>query len=382
MGFEVFRSLYYKLVASFKNIEPDFHRWKSMIFDGTTGSMPDTRENIEKFGKPTCGTGEAAYPCLRMVTLIAASVRLILDVAYAPYCGKGTGERSLMMKIIDRLKGADFLFLLDRGLYAFNLLKKITEKGFDFIVKVPATVKNIKIIKKLPDGSFLAEITKKVRDVDAPKNKRGKHPWKTITMTVRIIRFEIPGFRPTWIMTSILDPKVTAKEIILHYHKRWDIEIAYDEIKTHQCATLTGHPHTTFRSKKPELVQQELYAILIMYNLVRNIIAKAAYEHNKDPRFISFLDSLHHMINATPMMTAAPENSQEKFAYLLTLIADSEIDRPRRNRINPRVIKVKSSKFKRKNKKHKGKYRNIKNEIRIISDDKIIQNKVKYYQIK
>ena len=59
------------------------------------------------------------------------------------------------------------------------------------------------------------------------------------------------------------------KELVLHYPKRGDIEIAFDEIKTHQCATLRGQAPTLLRSKTSRLVEQELYATVIVYNLVR-----------------------------------------------------------------------------------------------------------------
>jgi IS4 transposase len=61
-----------------------------------------------------------------------------------------------------------------------------------------------------------------------------------LEVVVRIVEYQIPGFRPARLLTTLLDPQISAKELLLHYHKRWDIEIAFDEIKTHQCATLWG----------------------------------------------------------------------------------------------------------------------------------------------
>ena len=118
-------------------------------------------------------------------------------------------------------------------------------------------------------------------------------------LDVRVIRFQIPGFRPVTLVTNILDLGIPAREIALHYHQRWDIEIAYDEIKTHQCATSRGQSPATFRSKRPDLVKQELYALLIMYNAVRLLIYQAATKQGKDPRFISFLDALQHIQDTT-----------------------------------------------------------------------------------
>jgi hypothetical protein len=368
LGVAVFRVLFVKLTCLFQKLEPDFHDWISVAFDGSTGTMPDTEVNVAEFHKPRSGRGTAAFPQLRMMTLMALSVRLLLDISYAPYCGKGTGERALVREILTKLDRTGLLFLLDAGLYAFDILSDIDQRQHKFIVKAPRSTK-FKPIQSFADGSFLARVTYKIPDPDAPKTKSGRQRWKKVYLDVRVIRFQIPGFRPVTLVTNILDPKITAREIALHYHQRWDIEVAYDEIKTHQCATLRGQSPTTFRSKRPDLVKQELYALLIMYNTVRLLIYQAAVEQGKDPRFISFLDALHHIIDAAPMMTAdASEHTADRFRYLLLVIADCDIDRPRRQRINPRVVKIKMSKFKRKNKRHKSENRDIEKELKILPD--------------
>jgi hypothetical protein len=365
LGIEVLRVLFHKLTAAFWPIAPDFHGLVSVAFDGTTGTMPDTAGNEETFHKPSSRSGKAAFPQMRLMTLMALSVRLILDVASAPYSGKGTGERSLVRQILTRGVRKGLLFLLDAGLYAFDILWNIDQAGQKFIVKAPRSLK-LKPIQFLPDGSFLAQLTRKVEDHHAPPTKSGRKRWKKVTLIVRVIRIEIPGFRPITLITNILNETITARELALHYHKRWDIEIAYYDIKTHQCATLRGQSPTTFRSKRPDLVEQELYAMLIMYNLIRLLIRQAAEEQGKDPCSISFLDALQHLIDAAPLMTADELYQESTFEYLLAVIADCEIDRPRRPRVNPRVVKVKMSKFKRKREKHKSETRDLAKELKII----------------
>ncbi len=376
IGVEVFRLLFAKLTASFKEIEPDFHGYVSVAFDGTTGTMPDSEANQKEFNKPNSGRGQAAFPQLRLVSLLAVSVRLVLDVAYGAYVGKGNGERTLMGQILERLSRESLLFLLDAGLYALEMVWRIDDRKQAFLVTVPKTVK-LKRLKSFSDGSYLARLTGKIIDLDNPKTKacpersrrNGRNRWKEVNMIVRIIDYTIPGFRPKRLMTNILDLDISARDLVLHYHKRWDIEIAYDEIKTHQCATLRGQSPTIFRSKRPDLVVQELYAMLIMYNLVRRLIVQAAAAHDKDPRFISFLDALQHIIDAAPLMTTrSGQRRPAQFEYLLALIADSDIDRPRRQRVNPRVVKVKMSKFKRKRKGDKSAQRNLAEELEILNE--------------
>jgi hypothetical protein len=303
---------------------------------------------------------------VRLVCLLALSVRLVLEVAYGAYVGKGTGERALLRQILGRVVRQSLLFLLDAGLYAFEVIWTIDDQKQEFLVKVPRTVK-LKRLKTLPDGSYLALLHGKIEDPEASTSDQGRTRWKKVSLMVRVIDSTIPGFRPVRLMTNMVDPDITARELVLHYHKRWDIELTYDEIKTHQGVTLRGQSPTTFRSKRPDLVEQELYAMLIMYNLVRRLIAQAAAAHAKDPRLISFSDALQHLLDATPLMTALePEQKAVEFEDLLAVIADCEIDRPRRARINPRVVKVKMSKFKRKGPTDKSEDRDLATELQII----------------
>lgn len=366
LGVEVFRVLLVKLGQALPPVPADFHGRISVAFDGSTGTMPDTEPNRAAFGKPSARQGQAAFPQMRLMGLLAVAQRRLLDIAWAPYRGKGTGERALLVEILARLVCRGLLFLLDAGLYSFEVLWQIDRQEGEFIVKTPAHVKP-KRLKRLPDGSWLAEVTGKIVDPAIPLRPSGRKSWKTVTLTVRVIRVEIPGFRPFSLMTNLLDPAITASEIARHYHQRWEIEIAYDEIKTHQCATLRGQAPTTFRSKLPDLVKQEMYALVIMYNLIRALISQAAAQHNQDPRTISFLDALQHILDAAPILTVMPPAYREKKrTYLLTLIANCQIDRPRRPRLTPRVVKVKMSKFARKNANHKSQTRDIVNELRIL----------------
>lgn len=366
MGAAVFRALFVKQTHSLELPPGDFHGRVSAAFDGSTATMPDTEENRAAFGKPSSRRGQAAFPQVRLMALLIVGLRCVWELAWAPYRGKETGERALVMEILERVSCVGLLFLLDAGLFSFDLLWRIQDKHGEFIVKAPRHVKP-KLIRRLKDGSWLAEIQGKIIDPGASSTPTGRKHWKTVTLTLRVIHVAIPGFRPFWLMTNLLDPVITAREIALHYHQRWDIEIAYDEIKTHHCATLRGQSPTTFRSKLPELVKQELYALAITYNAVRTIIAHAARHHAQDPRKISFLDALHHILDAAPILaTFHPDQREAKRSHLSLLIASCLIDRPRRSRINPRVVKVKMSKFARKNPTHQSQTRDIVKDLTIL----------------
>ena len=183
---------------------------------------------------------------------------------------------------------------------------------------------------------------------------------------MRVIPYQIPGFRGARLVTNILDTQIGAKELAFHYHKRWDIELCFDEIKTHQCATLRGQMPTLFRSKRPELVAQELYAMMVAYNLIRELMLEAAGESQQNPLLLSFLDCLQLLIDAIPQMSKpnlTEQIVQQQQRYLRALLAEATIDRPRRPRVNARVVKIKMSKFKRKKKHHQTQIRSLETYI-------------------
>lgn len=367
VGVKVFETLFNQVVSTFQPILPDFHEWVSVAFDGSTGHMPDTATNQQRFGKAKSRRkGEAsAYPQMRWMSLLAIGPRLLLDVAYGPSVGKGTGERTLMMIILERLQPSNWLFMMDAGLYSFLMMFTLEQQQCAFLLKVSSKPR-LPVAKRLPDGSYLCYKQGKIEVPNGATDKRKK--WRKETLTLRVIPYQIPGFRAARLVTNILDPGITAKELVMHYHKRWDIELCFDEIKTHQCATLRGQIPTLFRSKRPELVEQEFYAMMLVYNLLRELMLEASPQADKDPLLLSFLDCLQLVIDAVPHMSQPmpPQALEQQQQYLLNLMAEADIDRPRRQRVNERVVKVKMSKFKRKTSQHRGSSRNMEKELQIL----------------
>lgn len=359
LGWEVFRNIFQKSTALVKP-DPDFHGLVSMIFDGTTLTMPDTEKNREEFGKHTCQHGTAGFPQLRLMVLMVGATHQVLDAAWAACRGKGTGERSLMKQILARLTSRGCLLLFDAGFYCFDLVWTIIDRQEHFIMKVSCKVKLAPIPGAiLPDGSYLARLQ---GTVEGQKRE----------VIVRVIECRLRGFRPFRLFTSLLDKEITAQEIARHYHQRWEVEIAFDEIKTHQCATLRGQSPTILRSKRPDLVRQELYALLVSYNTVRLLMQQAAVQGGKKATDLSFLNSLQAIIDAVPLFNwkdhPAPVSKMRD--YLLRMLGLMEIECVRRGRINPRVVKVKASKFARKTKKHSGEKRDFERDLSILAPPK------------
>ena len=93
------------------------------------------------------------------------------------------------------------------------------------------------------------------------------------------------GYR---LATTLLDPAVApAAEVAALYHERWEVETAYDEVKTH----ILG-PGAILRSKTPDLVLQEVHGLMLAHYAVRRLIHEAARKVDEDPDRLSFVHAV------------------------------------------------------------------------------------------
>lgn len=145
-------------------------------------------------------------------------------------------------------------------------------------------------------------------------------------------------------MDPALDP---AKTLIELYHVRWEEELSIDEIKTHEMEA-----RLTLRSQTPAGVIQELYALLIDHFVVRLLMFEAAQGKAIAPLRISFTGTLKILRCRIPDCPRRLSSQRRWWTNLLEEIGEEVIER-RRNRINPRVIKRKMSKWKKKRPEHR-----------------------------
>jgi len=211
------------------------------------------------------------------------------------------------------------------------------------LARLPSPVK-AQPVQSLEDGSYLAYIYPS----DQRRRRRGEH------CLVRVIEYTIDdparsGHGERYrLVTTLLDAKAyPALDLVCAYHERWEVEIAIDEIETHQ--RLLDRP---LRSQKPVGVIQELYGLLIAHYAIRFLMHEAAVQAGVDPDRISFVQALRVLQNAIPEFEmTAPEQLPLLYERLLHDLADDLLP-ARRNRISPRVVKRKMSNFKLKRSQH------------------------------
>ena len=307
-----------------------------MAIDGTVEEAPDTPANDAAFGRQRGSRGDSAFPQVRGVYLAECGTHALVDAEFRPYA---TGEREAALPLL-RSIARGMLVLWDCGFHSYDLLAAVRRRGAHVLARLPATVVP-QPIRALPDGSTLAYLR-------APRGGRDKR------LLVRVITYTLsdparPGYGEVHrVVTTLLNPTLApALDLVCLYHERWEIELTIDEIDTHQ--RLAGHP---LRSRKPEGVRQELYALLLAHYAVRALMHEAALQQGLAPDRLSFVHALRVIADAAPeFQMVAPHALPLLYARLLADIAAGRLP-PRRNRTNPRVVKRKMSKFKLKRAHH------------------------------
>ena len=304
------------------------------IVDGTTLRVADTEANEARFGRPGSAHSPAAYPQLRCVMLLAAAARIVLDVVFDSI---RCAEQTLWQRLFERLP-AQSLVLFDRGFVNYTMFARINALGNERYWLCRAR-RNLRcdVLQEFGVGDALVRLK-------VPSKARKADPTLPRTITARLISYTIAGKGPFLLLTSLLDPeRFPADELATLYHQRWEVELAYGEIKS---SMLNDEP--TLRSHKPETVEQELWGIFIAYNLVRIAMARAAQQANVPPARISFVNALALVRNFLLLAPAvAPSKLPKLYQQMITEIAQNILPK-RRYRSYPRAVKIKTSKYPRK----------------------------------
>jgi hypothetical protein len=237
------------------------------------------------------------------------------------------------------------LTILDRGFISYAVFHRIRSDGTQRHWLTRAK-KNLTWSKRerLGPNDHIVEI---------PINKslRRKDPEMPPTMRARAIRYQRRGFRPQVLLTSLLDPaQYPPAEIVELYHERWELELGFDEIKTH-----TLEREEALRSRTPERLRQEIWGLAIGYNLVRIEMDRTAEKLQLPPRRISFRHSL--MLIRTFLLVTAweskPANLPRRLEDLHKEVALLVLPE-RRERSYPRAVKIKMSNYALNRKRPRG----------------------------
>jgi hypothetical protein len=276
-----------------------YRSWRLVSLDGSTFDVADEKVNQDAFSRPGASRGASAYPQIRFVSLVENGTHVLFGSQMDSY---RTGEITLAKAVLPRLKEG-MLCLADRNFFGFELWQLAQGTGADLLWRMK---KNMRMAaeKRLSDGSYLSHVY--------PSEKDWRH--KTNGIVLRVIDYRLEGIEdaePIYrLATTILDPrKAAAEELAALYHERWEIETAFDELKTH----LRG-AHIVLRSKTPDLVRQEFYGLMMAHFAIRGLMHEAALQADQDPDRLSFLHAVRVVRRKLAVYGAIPPSAEEGFS--------------------------------------------------------------------
>lgn len=262
-----------------------------MALDGSCMDVADERANAEFFGYPTATRGQSAFPQARLLGLVECGTHAIVAAGIAPYA---RSEKAMAGELLPGWLHKDMLVMADRGFYSFKLWSIARDSGAALLWRVSSTIK-LAAQQVLPDGSYLSTVF----DSEDSARRHGR--------TVRVIEYTLhDSAAPTKdsyrLVTTLLDPEqAPGQELAALYHERWEIEGVFDEFKTHLRAN-----STVLRSKTPDLVQQELWGLLLAHFAIRQLMAQAAWQRALDPDRLSFSHAVRVIKRKMPHAAAVP----------------------------------------------------------------------------
>jgi hypothetical protein len=256
-----------------------------MAIDGVILDAADTPENVERFTKAEHQNGESAFPQVRVVGLVECGTHAMVAAEVASW---RVGERELTERLLDHVEPT-MLVLADRGFFSYDLWTHASDTGAALLWRVTAALR-LPVLAHYPDGSYLSELLPKRLKADLHSGKKRRVPAGT-RIPVRVVEYRIGNRKSPEVIrlvTTLLDHEhAPAVELAALYAERWEFEMGLDEIETHQIAN-----SRVLRSKKPDLVEQEIWGLLITHYVIRHLMHQAADTIDIDEDRLSFIRSL------------------------------------------------------------------------------------------
>jgi hypothetical protein len=291
-----------------------------VAIDGFELDAPDSEANATEFGYAGSGGNRSALPKVRVVTVTECGTHALLDAQLAPYA---VGESTLAARMLPDLH-PDELLVADRNFYSFTAWCTAADTGAGLAWRAPTSL-HLPLVEILPDGTYLSVLVKPTvrgarRDAliaAARDDPSGEDLDCDLARIVRVIEYNVTDRDGSGtgevitVITTLTDPTdAAAHELAAAYNARWEHENGNDELKTH----LRGAA-AVLRSRLPELVYQQTWAMLLVHHATTVLIAQASAAADPHPDQISYTDTLrlilphrHRHGGHSPLRTGTPSS--------------------------------------------------------------------------
>jgi hypothetical protein len=309
-----------------------WHQRKVRVVDGATITMPDTPQNQAAYPQPKTQKPGCGFPIARIVVIFSLAAGTVLEAAMGKYKGKQTGENSLLRGLYDTLDEGDII-LADRGFSGWCDMALPRQRGIDVVLRKHQLRRtDFRTGKRLGKDDHLVFWARPQRPKWMSVEQYAKLPDELILREVRV-RVAQKGFRTKSlvVVTTLLDAEqYSPEEIALLYRQRWQAELHLRSLKI-----VLQMDH--LRCKTPERVRNEFHTHLLGYNLIRGVMAAAAFQSGKSPWEISFKGTLQTLSQFLPLLLARLSTDTWCEALLTAIATHIVGNRP--DRVEPRRVK-------------------------------------------
>ncbi|WFQ80308.1 IS4 family transposase [Xenorhabdus sp. SF857] len=276
LGIEPLRHLFHTTATEWEKEDTAYSACGLKIFcvDGTQFKVPETADN-QQLGY---ASGKAPFPSVLAVTLMSARTHLISDVAFGPIT---QSEISYAQRLVGSAP-ENTLTLFDRGFLSAELFQawQGTGKNTHWLTPIKSKMRYDVIQEYSPYDKLI--------DMPVSPQARQLHPHLEKTWRARLVLIPEPKGEIKGFITSMECPVTyPLKEILTVYWERWETEEGYGELKQRQLNNTA-----LLRSQTRAGIYQELWGILIAYNLVRLEMSRMAKDYRVEPLRISFINAL------------------------------------------------------------------------------------------
>lgn len=250
-----------------------FAGYRLVAMDGSNFEVPDEQENVKAFGYPGSRTGHSGYPQAQCAILTECGSHAILDAELGAY---KQAEWDVAAPLLRSLT-PDMLCMADRGFVGYAHWQAGLRTGAQLLWRMPKSL-ILPVEKTLDDGSYLSSLYPSAGD----RKKRING------IAVRVIEYTLPQVsdsEPMYrLLTTLHNEKIAPAQVLATlYHERWEVELVFDELKTH-----LAQRRRVLRSKTPELVRQEFYGWVMAHYAVRWLMYQGATRAGIPERTLSF----------------------------------------------------------------------------------------------
>jgi Insertion element 4 transposase N-terminal/Transposase DDE domain len=263
-------------------------QFRLMAIDGVRMDVPDTPDNDEAFGRARNGKGWGPFPQVRVVGLGECGTHAIVAASIG---ATPDGERELAEQLFAVFEPG-MLILADRGFYGMKFFNDAAATGADLLWRVSSTL-TLPVLEIYPDGSYRSIVQSLLEHRrDRRSISRGLSA-ELVGTSVRVIEYTVDAGNDGTadvirLITTIANPdQAPGIDLAAAYAERWEFEISLGEMETAQRG-----PQRVLRSQSPEMVRQEVWALLTTHYAIRKLMSRAAASEALDPDRLSFTRAL------------------------------------------------------------------------------------------